>query len=365
MIVVLVLVAVIAAITWGYMRQDKFGKAPSGARLTKMEQAENFKDGKFQNISHTPPLAEGYSMTGVTMDFFFKKFPRTAPVDTIPTTKTDLLNLSADSNVLVWFGHSSYFMQIDGKKFLVDPVLSGNASPVPGSVKSFPNTDQYTLDDIPEIDHLFISHDHYDHLDYKTITGLKGKVKHVICGLGVGEHFEHWGYDTSLISEGNWGDKVELGDGFTAFITPSRHFSGRGFTRNNTLWASYVLQSPSLKIFIGGDSGYDTHYVEIGQQHGPFDLAVMENGQYNKAWEYIHHLPEQVLQAATDLRAKRVFPVHSSKFKLANHPWDEPLKKITEYNQSYSFPLVTPIIGELVNLNDTTQSFEQWWLGME
>lgn len=345
-----------------YMRQDKFGKKPSGTRLERMKQSPNFKKGKFQNLSKTPTLTEGHNYFGVIYENYFKNKPRHYPTDTIPSVKTDLLNLPGDTNVLVWFGHSSYFIQIDGKRILVDPVFSGNASPIPKTVKSFKGTDIYTVSDLPDIDYLFISHDHYDHVDYETLIALKDKIKKVICGLGVGSHFEYWGYDSAKIIEKDWNEKVELDIGFTVFVETSRHFSGRGLSTNNTLWASYVLQTPSMKIYIGGDSGYDKHYADIGNKHGSIDLAILDNGQYNKAWKYIHNLPEDVLKAAQDLKTKRIFPVHSSKFALAAHSWDEPLVKLTELNRSYNIPLVTPIIGEIVNLKDTTQQFKKWWV---
>ncbi len=347
------------------MRHAKFGKAPSGNRLSELQKSSNYKNGKFQNLSITPELAEGYNMAGVTYNVLFNKKPRRRPVDIILSVKTDLINLPIDKDILVWFGHSSYFIQLDGKRFLVDPVFSGNASPIPRTVKSFNGTDIYTVNDIPDIDYLFISHDHYDHVDYQTLIGLKNKIKKVICGLGVGAHFEYWGYSPDNIIEKDWYSEVPLDSGFTAYVQPARHFSGRGFSRNNTLWTSYVLQSPTIKIYIGGDSGYDTHFAEIGNKYGPIDLAILDNGQYNVAWRYIHALPHEVLQAARDLKAKRLFPVHSSKFVLANHPWDEPLSKITELNKTIGIPLVTPIIGEPVNLKDSSQQFTQWWVGFK
>lgn len=348
------------------MKPSKFGKAPAGTRLEKIKQSPNYREGKFQNLSVTPPLTEGYTIPGIIYSQLFKKkHPQRKPSGTIPSIKTDLFRLSPDENILVWFGHSSYFMQLDGKKILVDPVFSGNASPIPGSIKSFDGTDIYTVDDLPEMDYLFISHDHYDHLDLATILLLKEKVSTVICGLGVGAHLEHWGYDPAQIIEKDWNETIDLAAGFKVFVTPARHFSGRGLSRNNTLWCSYVLQTPSLKIYIGGDSGYDSHFAEIGRQFGPFDLAILENGQYNAAWKYIHQLPEEVLQAAKDLQAKRLFPVHSSKFALSDHPWNEPLKRITTHNEQAQVPLVTPMIGEAVYLQDTTQAFSQWWMGME
>ena len=364
---VLGLMALLLVIGFLYMKLPQFGTSPADERLTFMEKSSNFKEGRFENIHITPELTDGYSMTEVAFDFFTNRSERRRPIDIIPSIKTDLLHLSIDQDVLVWFGHSSYFMQIDGKRILVDPVFSGNASPVPGTVTSFEGTDRYTVDDLPEIDYLFISHDHYDHTDYETIIKLQPKTKKVICGLGVGAHFEKWGYSLDSIIETNWNESTALDSGFIAHTTPARHFSGRGLSRNNTLWVSYVLQTPTLKIYIGGDSGYDTHFADIGNTFGSIDLAILDNGQYDKKWKYIHTLPEEVLQAAHDLKAKRLFPVHSSKFVLANHPWDEPLIKITELNTKTAnpIPLVTPIIGELVFLKNEKQKFKRWWAGVK
>ena len=365
MIITILLVMTITIITMVYMRQDKFGQTPREARLERMKKSPHFKDGKFHNIHHTPELTEGNTMLSVTIDFLFNKAPRRRPIDVIPSIKTDIKNISVNEDVLIWFGHSSYYMQLDGKRFLVDPVFSGNASPIPGTNTSFKGTDIYTVDDLPDIDYLIISHDHYDHVDYETLGKLKEKTSQVICGLGVGSHFEYWGYPQDIIHEKDWNETIALDSGFTIYTTTARHFSGRGFSRNNTLWMSYILETPSMKIYIGGDSGYDTHYAEIGKKYGPIDIAVVENGQYDLKWKYIHNLPEEVLQAAVDLRARRMFPVHSSKFLMANHPWDEPLSKVTELNRRYNVPLITPIIGEVVYVKDSTQQFSRWWEGLK
>lgn len=362
--ILLALVFLLVISTVAYMQLPKFGKSPTGKRLERIKQSPNFKDGKFQNIHFTPYVTEGYSISSVTYDFAFTTFPRTGPTDAIPHIKTNLKTLPIKENVLVWFGHSSYFIQLNGKRFLIDPVFSRNASPVPNSNRSFKGTDVYSADDMPEIDYLLISHDHYDHLDYETVMKLKPKIKQVVCGLGVGEHFEHWNFDTSKIIEKDWNEKVLIADDFTLHTATARHFSGRGFTRNNTLWISYVLETPDFKMYLGGDSGYDTHFEETGEKFDGFDFAILENGQYNKAWHEIHLLPEEVLKATQDLKAKRLMPVHSSKFKLAFHPWDEPLAQISELNKSYNIPLVTPLIGEIVNLKDSTQQFKPWWVGL-
>jgi len=365
LILIILLVVTITIITIVYMRQDKFGQSPREARLERMKKSPHFKDGKFQNVHHTPELTEGNTMLSVTIDFLFNKAPRRKPVDVIPSVKTNIKNIPITEDVLIWFGHSSYYMQLDGKRILVDPVFSGNASPIPGTNTSFEGTDVYGVDDLPGIDYLIISHDHYDHVDYETIGKLKEKTSQVICGLGVGSHFEYWGYPQDIIHEKDWNETVALDSGFTIYTTTARHFSGRGFSRNNTLWMSYVLETPSMKIYIGGDSGYDTHYAEIGKKFGPIDIAVVENGQYDLKWKYIHNLPEEVLQAAVDLKARRMFPVHSSKFLMANHPWDEPLARVTELNRRYNVPLITPIIGEIVYAKDSTQQFSRWWEGLK
>lgn len=304
-------------------------------------------------------MSEGESFFKILKEFIFAKNKR--PIGQIPTTKTDLLTLDSSEDVLVWFGHSSYFIQIDGKKILVDPVFSGAASPISFTTKAFNGTDRYSADDMPFIDYLFISHDHWDHLDYETILKLKPKVGKIICGLGVGEHFEYWGFDPAIIVEKDWYEDVDLSDGFTATTVPARHFTGRGFKANRALWTAFALQTPTFKLFIGGDGGYDKHFAEAGKKFGSFDLAILENGQYNKSWRYIHMMPEQVLQAAKDLNATRLFPVHSSKFALANHAWDDPLETITNLNEVEKFPIITPMIGEKVYLKDTKQKFSRWW----
>ncbi len=365
MIILLIVLLIAVVAVYFFLHQLKFGKAPAGERLALIKQSPNYKNGKFQNIHFTPMLTEGYSMATVTFNFTFKKFPRQKPKDIIPSVKTDLLNFPIDSDVLVWFGHSSFFIQAEGKRFLIDPVFSGNASPVPNSNKSFPGTDIYTAADIPAIDYLLITHDHYDHLDYETIIALKDKIQTVICGLGVGAHFDHWGFDKNIVIEKDWNESMPLGNGITIHTASARHFSGRSFTRNNTLWLSFILQTPGMKIFIGGDSGYDTHFAELGERFGGFDLAILDNGQYNVAWQAIHLLPRETLKAALELNAKRLLPAHSSKFALAQHPWDEPLVNITALNKSFNIPLVTPMIGELVNLKDEDQQFKQWWVGIE
>jgi len=347
------------------MKHPKYGKAPSGQRLTTIQQSPNYKNGAFQNIHETPSLTEGYSYAGVLFNFLFRKSKQIRPIDPIPVVKTDLKQLPLENDLLVWFGHSSYYLQVARKRFLIDPVFSNNASPIPRTNTPFKGSNLYTAADMPEIDYLMITHDHYDHLDYETVVALRPQVKQVVTGLGIGAHLEYWDYPADNIIEKDWNEQVDLTENIRLYTTSARHFSGRRFKRNNTLWLSFVLQTPQLKLFLGGDSGYDTHFQEIGKRHGPFDLAILENGQYNLAWHYIHMLPAEVLQAAKDLQAKRLFPVHSGKFALAQHAWDEPLKELTELNASVHMPLLLPRIGQVVDLHAVDQPSEPWWKGVE
>jgi L-ascorbate metabolism protein UlaG (beta-lactamase superfamily) len=256
-------------------------------------------------------------------------------------------------------------MQLSGKRILVDPVLSGLASPISFFGKAYEGSNPYAASDLPEIDYLFITHDHWDHLDYETMLQLKPKIKRVFCGLGTGAHLERWGFNPEIITEKDWNESEDLNNGFIIHTTTSRHFSGRGLSRNKALWLSFVLQTPVKTIFIGGDGGYDTHFKDIGEEFGPFDLVILENGQYNKKWKSIHMFPEQVLQAALDLKARQLFPVHSGKFTLAEHPWNEPLSEITRLNKSEDLLLATPMIGESVILSDSLQTFTKWWEGVD
>lgn len=358
--IALIFILLLAFWVYLFLQHPKFGKHPSGKRLERIQNSPNFRDGKFQNLTFTPDLAEGETYLKVLKKVLFEKAKRNKPKDVIPSQKTNLKALEPHENIIVWFGHSSYFMQTEGKKILVDPVFSGAASPIKMTTRSFKGSDVYAPDDFPEIDFLFLSHDHWDHLDYETVLQLKPKVKTVITGLGTGAHLESWGFDPKIIIEKDWNETADLGDGFVVHVTPARHFSGRGLKRNKALWVSFVLQTPKRKLFLGGDSGFDNHFAKIGDDFGPFDLAIVECGQYNESWRYIHLMPEQELPTANDLNAKMLMPVHWGKFALANHNWDEPIRLITTAAKKENIPLLTPMIGEKVNL-DRPESSQNWW----
>ena len=343
------IVAVAVIVGFVFVNQPSFGRAPQGERLERIKKSPHYKDGEFRNLHSTMMMTSQKGRLGAFWGFLFKQETDLRPEKEIPVIKTDLSKISKDENVLVWFGHSSYFIQIDGKRILVDPVFCG-ASPVSFVNKPFKGADAYKPADMPEIDYLVISHDHWDHLDYNTVKKLRDRIGTVICPLGVGEHFEYWGFDKKQIVELDWDEDSSLEAGFKVYCLPARHFSGRGLSSNQSLWASFLLQAPSQNIYIGGDGGYDTHYAEIGERFPNIDLAILENGQYNEEWKLIHMMPEQMSQAAKDLNAKKILTVHHSKYALARHPWDESLQNAENMRNHDSLNVLIPEIGEIVKL---------------
>lgn len=350
LLILVIIVFVIATL-------PQWGKSPTGKRKEKILRSPQYGNNQFQNFSFTPNFAEGYTMGKVMKEFFFRKKPNNKPAQPIPAQKLKI-NHSSEEPQITWFGHSSYLLQIEGKNILVDPVFSGHASPFSFSVNSFKGTNIYPVDELPDIDILLISHDHYDHLDYTTIKKLRTKVRSIVTSLGVGSHLEKWGYDAQLIHELDWWEEVQIENlKFTA--TPSRHFSGRGLKRNITLWSSFVLETKDKTIYLGGDSGYDSHFKKIGEHWHTFDLAILECGQYNNAWHYIHMLPNEVVLAAKDLNTKILMPVHWGKFALAFHAWNESISTVTHLAEKENIPLLSPGIGETVKINNPYKN--QWW----
>lgn len=359
MLVLVGLVLVLSFAIYLFMQQPIFGTAPANARLERIRNYPTYKHYAFQNLVETPMSTPdgGYwkMLTG-----FFSKPAHTLPASALPSIKTDLKQLPADSPSLVWFGHSSYLLHIHGRNILVDPVFSGQASPVWFMGRSFPGTDAYQADDFPELDMVILTHDHYDHLDYKTILKLKDKTKHFYTSVGVGAHLEYWGIPAKKITELYWWESIEIDSSTSLTATPARHFSGRKFSRGKSLWASYILKINGLNLYLGGDSGYEKHFEEIGQKFGPFDLAILECGQYNLLWPYIHMMPEEVVEVCKDLKTTHLLPVHWAKFELAFHPWKEPIERLLKATEGRNINVITPMIGERVNLL-APDNHGRWW----
>ncbi|MBP9105083.1 MAG: MBL fold metallo-hydrolase [Chitinophagaceae bacterium] len=334
------------------------GKIPSGKHLEQLKKSPNYKKGAFQNLSPTSMKPDDVSYWKMSKEFF-KKHPEVKPASKLPFVKTDLTKIY-DEPVIIWFGHSSYLLRINNKNFLIDPVFSGNAAPLSFMIKAFKGSNEYKAEDMPAIDYLILTHDHYDHLDFKTIRKLKNKVSNIICSLGISSHLKHWGIDATIITELDWWESTQLVADIELTAAPARHFSGRGLKRGQTLWSSFILKTATHNLYLGGDSGYDEHFKEIGNKYGPFDLAILEAGQYNKMWPLIHMMPEETVQAAIDLKAKALLPVHWGKFSLAMHPWNEPIKRVIAKAATIDLKVHTPMIGEPLFLNRDFES-KNWW----
>jgi L-ascorbate metabolism protein UlaG (beta-lactamase superfamily) len=227
-------------------------------------------------------------------------------------------------------------------------------------IGAFNGSNTYQPADMPDIDILVITHDHYDHLDHKTVTALRDKVKQVVCSLGVGAHLLQWGYTAEQVHELYWHESVTIDHELIFTAEPARHFSGRGITRNRSLWSAFVLQTPDRRIFLGGDSGYGKHFADIGSRYSGFDLALLECGQYNPAWKYIHMMPEETVQAAKELGATTLIPVHWGKFALSLHAWHEPADRVFAEASRLGFPLATPMIGEPFLIGSKPLK-QEWW----
>lgn len=335
-----------------------YGKLPSGDRLKRIQTSPNYKKASFQNISKTNAMAEDVSFFK-TMKDFWRKPKSVTPHSALPFVITDLKKINTKQPTIIWFGHSSYLIYINNKTILVDPVFSGNAAPVSFMIKAFKGANEYSVNAMPEIDILILTHDHYDHLDHRTLIELNSKVKKIVCSLGVGSHLEHWGITKNKITELDWDETFEDKD-ITLTTTSARHFSGRGITRGQTLWSAFILKTKTQNLFLGGDSGYDKHFKEIGEKYGPFDLAILESGQYNKSWPHIHMMPEETVQASIDLKAKVLLPVHWGKFALAMHPWNEPIKRVLKKATELNVIVTTPMIGEPLIIGEPLPE-SVWW----
>jgi L-ascorbate metabolism protein UlaG (beta-lactamase superfamily) len=341
------------------------GTSPNTKRKAEYKKSNNYDGEKEVFKNRRAGLIEAMNKRNMNfksiVNFFFTERKNDKPKESMPEIKPNLEEFLKPSKDLksIWFGHSSFLLNMDRKIVLVDPVFSENAAPVSFAVKRF-QAPVLKLEELPEVDYILISHDHYDHLDMDSIKFFKNKKAKFITPLGVGSHIEGWGIDKSRIVEKDWWQEAEF-EGVKFIATPAQHFSGRGlFDRNCTQWASWVLQSENHNIYFSGDTGYDTHFKDIGEKYGPFDVAFIESGQYNKKWEEVHMLPEQAAQAYIDLKAKKYFPVHWGMFVLSVHTWFDPMEQLFRISKEKDINLVVPKIGQIVNFSEDFTN-DLWW----
>lgn len=262
---------------------------------------------------------------------------------------------------ITWFGHSTFLLQLEGKTILLDPIFSRSPSPFQTLGPQRFTSLAVTIAELPTIDMVVISHDHYDHLDYGSIRQLVSKTTTFLVPLGLAAHLRRWGVSDKQIVELDWWDERNLG-GFKFACTPARHFSGRTLTdRFTTLWCSWVIDSGKTKVFFSGDSGYGPHFKQIGKQYGPFDLTLLECGQYDPLWPNIHMMPEQTAQAHSDLRGKRMIPMHWGAFVLAFHSWTDPVERVLAAGAKTGATIITPELGETVAFTAKHTPAYAWW----
>jgi len=256
-------------------------------------------------------------------------------------------------------GHSSLLIEIDGKRILTDPVWSERVS-----FSSFFGPKRFfeppiALEDLPPLDAIIVSHDHYDHLDKNTIKYFAGKHIPFITSLKVGQHLASWGIEKNFITELDWGDSTMLGDDCNITATPARHFSGRGIIgRNETLWSSFVIKGHTHNIFFGADSGWFPVFKEIGETFGPFDLTMLEIGAYGQYWPDIHMGPDNASNAHLALKGKLMMPIHWGTFNLAPHTWDEPIERLLKYAKEKNIDLFVPEPGVPTEVKKFVSG---WW----
>ena len=360
----LLIVMVVAFVSIFFSVAPQVGQSADGARLEKMKLATNYHDGKFWNLTETSMDMSAGEMVRVTWDVLTGD-PVRKPAEPLETRRLNPVKWDSvgRGNIgITWFGHSSMLIKIEGRVFLTDPMFSDRASMFSfAGPERFAYTHSMTADSLPAIDAVLISHDHYDHLDYNTIVALKDKVKHFFVPLGVGAHLERWGVPASSITELNWWESVPLDDTIEITSAPSRHFSGRGLTnRMSTLWTSWVIKGRFHRIYFSGDTGYSPSFKEIGDKYGPFNVTLMECGQYNTKWKDIHMTPEQTVQAHRDLKGEVLIPMHWGKFNLALHPWKEPVTRLEEEASRLNVTWCTPMIGETVIVPGYLPH-KEWW----
>lgn len=342
----------------------EFGGKPTNEQRESFAQLDHYRDGTFINLTPTSMDMSFGNILSVLRDYI-KGIPNGTPDFMLPVEPVDSLSLvePIDSPTqITWFGHSAVLLEIDGLRVFIDPMLGNVPAPHPWlGGNRFNKQLPINIEQLPPIDAVLISHDHYDHLDYGSVKKLKEKVKDFYVPLGVGAHLRRWGVDKSAIHELDWWDGAQH-QNLKFVFTPSRHFSGRGVTdRSTTLWGSWIVQGKSHNIYFSGDGGYGPHFQEIGERYGPFDFAMMECGQYDKRWAQIHMMPEESAQAAVDVQARLMMPIHWGAFRLALHSWTDPIERVTAKAQQLQMPITTPKIGETLTVGSNNPPSSSWW----
>jgi len=335
------------------------GGVPTGARADRVLRSPQFRDGAFRNTvpGSTVPPGSGKKA--------FREWrsggQRRQPTDAIPlAAPTELGARSPDGLDITWYGHASTLVDIEGRRVLLDPVWSNRCSPFSFIGPRRLHPPPVALGELPELDAIVISHDHYDHLDMATVKALAAKQSApFLVPLGVGAHLDRWGVPADRIVELDWDESTTIG-GVRFTVTAARHFSGRSLNRDQTLWGSWVVAGPTRRVFYTGDSGYFDGYARIGAAHGPFDASLVQIGAYSDGWPDIHMTPEDAVTAHLDLGGGLLIPVHWCTFVLAFHAWREPADRLWREAKERAVTLAVPRPGERIDV-DNPAEVDGWW----
>ncbi|MFD0276775.1 MBL fold metallo-hydrolase [Kitasatospora sp. NPDC127111] len=342
-----------------------FGRRPDGEREERVRNSPQYRDGVFHNAPST--LARAKSAPDFDRDtlrrMLFERAGR-VPAHPVPTVRpAGGPGPAAEGVEITWYGHASALVEIEGTRVLLDPIWSDRCSPAAHVGPKRLHPVPVELEELPQVDAVLISHDHYDHLDMATVKRLvRSQSAPFAVPLGIGGHLRRWGVPEHRIIELDWDETCHLGE-LTVTLTSAHHFSGRGLTRNTTLWGSWVIAGPSRKVFYTGDSGYFEGYAKIGEQHGPFDAALVQIGAYDTAWADIHMTPEDAVLAHRELNAGLLVPVHWCTFNLSPHPWAEPIERLLAEAKQQAVPVAVPRPGERVDV-DNPPELDGWWEGV-
>lgn len=341
-----------------------FGGTHSDVKKMTFKNSGHYENGIFLNQIPTK-MDMTLSKLGSILKDYLNGIPRQRPDTPLPVLPVDSMTIATKPDSMAritWFGHSTFLLEMNGKNILLDPMFGEASAPHPWLGPSrFSDGLPIEIEKLPKIDFVLFSHDHYDHLEYSTILRLRDRVNDFYVPLGVGSHLAAWGVPELKIHELNWWDETQHDELFFA-LTPARHFSGRGILdRSTTLWGSWVIKFNDYSVYFSGDTGYGPHFKQIAEKYGPFDFAMLECGQYDQRWESIHMIPEQTAQAALDIEAKMMMPIHWGSFALALHSWDDPVQRVTKKAKELNVPVIIPQIGEQFLLNNPVLADNNWW----
>ena len=356
----IVLVAVILIAILGinlYTRTSQFGGKITSTHIQRYERSPNWKNGKFVNLESTVMNITPRTLPQILSKQFTNRKVR-EPETPLEIHAFDSAKFTSSSLAFVWYGHSVLLLRAGDSTFLIDPMFGPDASPIaPFAAKRFSANTLKLIDQLPPLDAILLTPDHYDHLDLESIRKLKAKCNTWFVSLGTGRHLERWGIQK--VKEFDWWDEI-LHEDVRLTFTPSRHFSGRGTSdRAKSLWGGWVIEYADHKIYWSGDGGYGSHFEEVGKKFGPFDIGFMECGQYSEYWHQIHMYPEEAVRAAADAKVKIAIPVHWGGFNLSLHPWKEPVQRFAGEARNLNQQILTPELGKVI-IPDS-DSTGNWW----